>query len=71
MNQQFEAYDSKDKKWKIFYPLENNHVFEELSKKSYENLPDKVYGKICTGSVGFNPCWIYKIFNKSEIRIKN
>jgi hypothetical protein len=64
-----EAYDSN--KWCTFYPLISNPLDEIIDNRSLEELPDKIYGKILSGFVGFQPWWTYTTVEKKNVRIKD
>lgn len=57
-------------KWREFQPIKLDYMIEEIDKRSLEELPDKVYGRICIGICGYNPMWMYNTVEKINIRVR-
>lgn len=60
------------KKWCAFYPLKKSIFFEEEDDRNPDEilLQEKIYGKACVGSCGFQPVWIYNTWDKKDVRLK-
>ena len=57
-------------KWCEFQPIQLDYMIEAIDKRLLEELPDKVYGKICIGVCGYKPIWIYKTVDKKNVRVR-
>ena len=66
-----EIYMEEKKTWCAFYPIKIPIVlFEEIDKRKLEELPEKIYGKICIGACGYNSVWSYQTVDKKNIRVR-
>ena len=57
-------------KWCEFQPIQLDYMIEAIDKRLLEELPDKVYGKICIGVCGYKPIWMYKTVDKKNVRVR-
>ena len=52
-----------------FYPIVSNFPVEEFDIRNLENMPEKIFGKLLIGMAGYNPIWLYKTVQKTELAL--
>jgi hypothetical protein len=57
-------------KWCEFQPIQLDYMIETIDRRSLDELPDKVYGKICMGVCGYKPIWMYNTVDKKKLRVR-
>ena len=57
-------------KWCEIQPIQLDYIYTSIDNRPHEELPDKVYGKICMGVCGYKPIWMYNTVDKKMLRVR-